>query len=282
MSFLDRIRACSEFEPANYLPFRVAAEEVGYVTPEFAKSLSGFAHVFNVGPRGVDLANGLKTPDVRSKAVEEALRELFERGLIEGWRDEPYPVAAGPASAPLLFMERAAAPLFGIYVSGVHVNGFVGRGAGMRMWVGRRSFNKPTAPGKLDQIVAGGKSAHYSIFDTLLKESDEEANIPADLAAQSRPVGAITYCTARREGLRRDVLYTFDLELPDDFTPRNNDDEISEFYLWPIGRVIETVRETNEFKFNCALIVIDFLIRHGFIDHDEPDYLDLVRGLHAF
>jgi hypothetical protein len=44
--------------------------------------------------------------------------------------------------------------------------------------------------------------------------------------------------------------------------------------------VVETVRDTDDFKFNCALVVIDFLIRHGVVaPDDEPDYLTLVRGL---
>ncbi|MCH6589381.1 MAG: DUF4743 domain-containing protein, partial [Proteobacteria bacterium] len=31
----------------------------------------------------------------------------------------------------------------------------------------------------------------------------------------------------------------------------------------------------------CALVVIDFLIRHGFIGPDDPEYVDLVGGLHG-
>lgn len=282
MSFLDRISACSVFERQKYLPFRVAAEHVGFVTPQFAVTLARFPDVFDVGASEVRLARTLDVPSTRTLAVEAVLRELFREGLIDGWRDEPYPVAAHPESSPLFLMERAAVPLFGVYGAGIHVNGFVGRGSEMHMWIGRRSLDKPTAPGKLDQIVAGGKSAHHSIAETLIKESQEEASIPPNLLARSIPVGAITYCTERPEGLRRDVLYNFDIELPANFVPRNTDGEISEFHLMPIAQVIETVRDTDEFKFNCALVVIDFLVRHGFMPNDERHYLSLVKGLHAF
>jgi len=61
--------------------------------------------------------------------------------------------------------------------------------------------------------------------------------------------------------------------------PRNTDGEIVEFYLWPIDKVAEIVRETTEFKFNCNLVIIDFLIRHGFILPEEPDYLEILAGL---
>ncbi|MEC8136822.1 MAG: DUF4743 domain-containing protein, partial [Pseudomonadota bacterium] len=39
--------------------------------------------------------------------------------------------------------------------------------------------------------------------------------------------------------------------------------------------------DTFAFKFNCNLVIIDFLIRHGILDPDsEPDYTDLCRGLY--
>lgn len=40
---------------------------------------------------------------------------------------------------------------------GVHVNGYVETEAGLELWVARRSKDKPTWPGKLDHIVAGGQ-----------------------------------------------------------------------------------------------------------------------------
>jgi len=81
------------------------------------------------------------------------------------------------------------------------------------------------------------------------------------LARQVVAVGAISYCVEAPDGLKPDVQFCFDLELPADFTPRNTDGEIDEFYLWPIAKVAEIVAETGEFKFNCNLVVIDFLLR---------------------
>ena len=49
--------------------------------------------------------------------------------------------------------------------------------------------------------------------------------------------------------------------------------------LWPMTKVAEIVSETREFKFNCNLVIIDFLVRHGLIAPDHPDYLDIVAGL---
>jgi hypothetical protein len=280
MSFLDRVAACAPADLAAYLPFRVDGQGVGWVTPAFAESLRRFGDVFRVDA-DVSLAPGLDDPDARTGAVDGVLRRLAEDGLVPGWRDEPYPVATTYSAPTLMTLERAAVPLFGIRGYGVHLNGIVRDPSGVSMWIGRRAIDKPTAPGKLDQVVAGGQPAGISPSDNLVKESAEEADMSPDLVAAARAVGAISYCTARPEGLRNDVLFVYDLELPGDFRPRNTDGEIDDFYLWPLDRVTETVRDSDEFKFNCALVVIDFLIRHGHIGPEEPDYMALIDGLHG-
>ena len=47
---------------------------------------------------------------------------------------------------------------------GVHINGYVETAAGLELWVARRSRDKPTWPGKLDHIVAGGQVRSCSLF----------------------------------------------------------------------------------------------------------------------
>ena len=280
MSFVDRLRDCSVFDRSAYIQFVVDGRDVGLVRPEFAAYLAEFGDTFEVSADEVHLATGLAGAAARTRAVDKALRQLAARGLIHGWRDEPYSVAVGLGQPLLFLMERAAIPKFGIWASGVHVNGFVRDRGALFMWIGRRSPDKQTAPNKLDQLIAGGRPADLTIAETVLKEGKEEANVDRALAARAVPVGAISYCTERREGLRRDILYVFDLELPRDFVPVNHDGEIAEFQLWPIRRVLETVRDSDDFKFNCSLVVIDFLIRQGLLaPDDEPDYLTLVRGL---
>jgi hypothetical protein len=86
------------------------------------------------------------------------LQQLREQGLIRGWRDELYPVSPGWGTPPLLLLERAAAPWFGIRAYGVHLNGYVVAPDGTKqLWVAKRSAAKPTWPGKLDHLVAGGQ-----------------------------------------------------------------------------------------------------------------------------
>ena len=135
-------------------------------------------------------------------------------------------------------------------------------------------------PGKLDHLVAGGLPHGMGLAENLIKECDEEAGITAELAKRAVPVGAVSYCAEMKKGLKPDVLYCYDLELPADFVPHPQDGKTTEFFLWPVDRVAEVVRESEDFKLNCNLVIIDFLIRRGCIPPEHPDYLALVAGLH--
>jgi hypothetical protein len=61
--------------------------------------------------------------------------------------------------------------------------------------------------------------------------------------------------------------------------PRNRDGEIVEFRVMTAREVVARVRDTEDFKFNVNLVIIDFALRHGLVTAADPDYLDLVTGL---
>lgn len=283
MGFLQRIQAANRFDPRGFRPLRVAGQRVGFVQHAFAQELQRWPGVFWVHHDSVSLSTALEaaTPVSRSEAVHEVLLTLREEGWISGWRDEAYRVNQHFHEPPLLTLERAAVPRFGVCGYGVHLNGYVRDGQQLYMWVARRSRCKPTAPGKLDQLVGGGQPAGLSLIENLHKECAEEAAIPVDLACQARPVGVVSYCLETPQGLRPDVLFNYDLELPREFVPRNTDGEVESFELIDMPQLIALVRDSEAFKFNCALVVLDFLIRHGVLDSSEADYVALREGLSA-
>jgi hypothetical protein len=47
----------------------------------------------------------------------------------------------------------------------------------------------------------------------------------------------------------------------------------------PLGEVERILAETEEFKFNVGLVVIDFMIRMGHLTPERADYCDLALGL---
>ena len=283
MSFLDRIRIANIHALGAFLPFYVNGVRVGCVKHAFAQTLASWPEVFRIDERRVTLAPEIDAAEVpparRTEAVDEVLTSLRDRGVIEGWRDEMYPVNRTWSEPACMLIERAAVPWLGVRGYGVHMNGYVRGPDGVKMWIAKRSLTKPTGPGKLDQVVAGGQPADVGLKANLVKECAEEAAIPNEIAQRAQAVGAISYALETEVGFRPDLIFNFDLELPGAFTPRNTDGEVEAFYLWPIERVMETVRETDAFKFNCALVVIDFLVRHGYIAADDPDYSDIVEGL---
>ncbi len=223
MSYLDHIDRCNAWEPSHFVPFTIDGLVLGRVKPAFAARLAAFPEVFVVDDDGVALAPGLDGFEARSAAVEGVLRALEADGAIAGWRGEDYPVATSFAAPPLLRMERAAVPLMGVRSYGVHVNGFVRKGGAIEMWLGRRARDKATFPGMLDNFVAGGQPIGIGLMDNLIKEAAEEAGVPREIAETAVPVGAVTYCMETDDGLKPDVQFAFDLELPAGFTPQNVD-----------------------------------------------------------
>ena len=89
----------------------------------------------------------------------------------------------------------------------------------------------------------------------------------------------LSYRCERPEGLRDDVLFCFDLVLPPEFVPHNTDGEVDEFFLWPVERVVETVRDTDDFKFNVNLVVLHLMLRRSLLGPDDPDYQAIVEAL---
>jgi 8-oxo-dGTP pyrophosphatase MutT (NUDIX family) len=282
VSFLDRIAVLHAWDPDAYRPFRVDGVQVGRVTDAGARLLAEFPDVFQVGADAVALTPGLGDVDARSEAVHAALVKLAERGDVREPRGETYGISESWNAPTRLRLDRGLVPMFGAKSYGVHVNGFVRGDDGLKMWIGRRAPDKRVAPDKLDHMVAGGLAHGYSVDETVVKEAAEEADVPDALARRAKPVGALTYVTELEQGLRDDTLFLFDLELPADFVPRNTDGELTGFELWDVADVMARVRETDDFKFNVAPVLIDFFLRHGLLDPDrEPDYLPIVRQLHA-
>ncbi|NKB60351.1 MAG: DUF4743 domain-containing protein [Alphaproteobacteria bacterium] len=280
MSYLDHIRACNNADLSQFRPFCVAGQRLGWVGADFASRLTAWPDVFNVGTDGIELASRHDDFEARSAAMDVPLRTLAESGVIFAWREEAYPVMANWGDPPLLQMERAACPSFGIRSWGVHMNGFVRLADGLHMWVAYRAKDKPTYPGMLDNAVAGGQPIGITARDNLIKECAEEAGIPEDLSGQARPVGVISYCHQTADGVKPDQMFCYDLEMPADFTPVNQDGEIDSFDLWPVQEVAARVRDSFDFKFNCNLAIIDFLVRRGYITpENESDYVAIVLGL---
>jgi len=281
MAYLDHIAACNAHDLAKFRPLLVEGRQIGWVRHDIARRLAGFPETFRLtGDATISLHPALDSTEARSEAVDEVARALARDFGMPKMRGERYPVAPRWGEAPVMTIDRGVVSVFGVRAYGVHVNGVVRRPDGLHLWIGRRAADKPVAPNKLDNMVAGGQPAHLGLMDNLVKEAAEEADVPEALARTARPVGAICYCLEDQWGLKPDVMFCYDLEVPEGFTPRNTDGEISSFQLLPIAEVAARVKDGDEFKFNVNLVILDFLLRHGLLSpDDEPDYVEIVKGL---
>lgn len=198
-----------------------------------------------------------------------------------------YPVY-GPGNELLYSIERSASPLFGVVTYGVHMTAYTKVDGQLRIWVPRRSKTKQTYPGMLDNTVAGGMATGEDPLESVIREADEEASLPKELVKKTvKAQGTITYMYVREkraggeDGLiQPECQYVYDLELPEDVVCKPNDTEVECFYLWSVEEVKKHL-EKGEFKPNCAMLMLDFFIRHGVLtEENEKDFGEIKRRLH--
>jgi 8-oxo-dGTP pyrophosphatase MutT (NUDIX family) len=274
------IEACNNIaSPAHLIPFRIGGQQVGWLGADLARALAFFPRDVHFDQGGAALAGRIRGEGAATVALERLARLLAERGHFT-LRGEAFDVRATPDGPVLARLDRGALPAFGVISQGVHVNGFVRRADGLHLWVGWRSRAKPVAPGQMDNMVAGGIPAGLTPEQCLVKEAAEEAALPAAMAARAVPAGRVSYVMANEEGLRRDVLHLYDLELPEGLVPRPNDDEVERFELLPAPEVLRIVAEAGPVKFNVNLVLIHFALRHGLLAHlGDADRARLEAGL---
>ena len=279
MSFRDRIRSCNNYDPARVVPLLAGGDRIGLLRRDNAEVLRRFPDIFAVEDDKVGLSAGAD-PATVSQAVDRVVDVLVAEDRIPKWRNETFDVATHWGAAPVFQLDRGAVPFFGTRAYGVHLNGYRRQGGKLYLWVGRRSPDKRVAPDKLDNLVAGGVGNGHGLEETLLKEGEEEASIPTHITKRAVPVGAVSYRMETELGIRDDVLFVYDLEMPADFAPRNRDGEIVNFELTTASAVLDRIRATDDFKFNVNLVILDFALRHGLLRPDDPEYVDVATGLH--
>ncbi|KAI0074920.1 hypothetical protein K474DRAFT_1664824 [Panus rudis PR-1116 ss-1] len=310
-----------EFKDEVLAPWHLApvasSPVVGLIRPCVVAQLkletTGLWTFFSLGGRErVSFSAVLDTPAKRTQAMKELCERWRDQGLWPAqigpkkWRAEMYPIYRNPFGkhdAPVaekgeeetgddstnyaFMMERSAAALFGVVTYGVHMTVYHGsiEEQNCKIWVPTRARTKQTWPGYLDNSVAGGIPSGYGIFESLVKESMEEASIPEDIVRNyAKSVGVISYFYRTKAGwLQPEVEYAYHICIPDgfEFQPKPLDGEVEAFELLELSEVISKLR-AGLFKANCALVLIDFLINQGYITPDnEPDYLEIVTRMHG-
>lgn len=283
VSLLYPFQIANNAKLSDYRPLTINGEKVGLIHQHHLTTLRHY------GLQLIDKADGslawqaIGDCAANTTYLATITQKMATDGFITGWRNEQYAIATSAHAAPYALIERAAIPVFGSTGYGVHINGLVRKKDGIYMWIGQRSPHKQTSPNQFDQIAAGGQPYGISPFANLQKECAEEAAIPYELSATAQAVGISSYYHEVHNGIRADVMYHYDLWLPEHFTPHNTDGEVASFHLKPLTTIIDELRDTTtqqHYKYNSAIVIIDCAIRHGILTPDnEPDYLTLCHAL---
>ncbi|KAF9497500.1 nudix hydrolase 20 [Pleurotus eryngii] len=264
----------------------------------------------------VSLQPWLDTHAKRTAAIKELCERWRDTGIFpevcgpKKWRSELYPVYKDPfglhdhpsripsdeeveKSNFAFEMERAACALFGVVTYGVHLTIYdvvreEGKAETLRLWVPTRAKTKQTWPGYLDNTVAGGIPSGIGVFESLVKESMEEASLEEDLVRQhARAVGSISYFFRTDQGwLQPEIEYLFDIRIPDGvdhapFVPKPLDGEVECFEFLDQEEVMKRLK-AGLFKANCGMAIIDLLIRLGYVTPDnETDFMKIQTRLHG-
>ena len=263
--------------------------DLGYILPSVAEAFRGLPDwLVNDDDRTLTLTTG-STEEERSRivaATAEAMRATDHFTILRGWRNELYPVY-GPNRDLLFSIERAASALFGVVTYCCHMMAYTKKDGELKLWVPRRAATKQTYGGMLDNTVAGGIATGESSFECIVREAGEEASLPEDLVRKDvKAVGTVTYfhIRDRRAGgetklLQPEVQYIYDLELAEDVEPQPSDDEVEAFELMTVDEAKVALRD-GAFKPNCAVVLLDFFVRHGILTSDDEGYLEIVARLH--
>ena len=282
-SLIEFVHTACNYDPTeDLIPFVADGVLVGWMKPGFAEKLKDWPDVFIVRPRGVSLSGDYANCEQRSAALGEVTETLAVEGIVSGWRDELITVSETFHSEPIFHIERAASRHFGVMSYAAHLNGLTVRDGVPLVWIARRSHTKAIDPDRLDNLVGGCISRGSTPRQTLHKECWEEAGIGADRAATARAAGAVALCYQVEEGVHRELVFVHDLFLPPDFEPRNQDGEVSAFLLLAVGDVIarvEAMSSHGEFTIDSAIVMVDYLIRRGFLSLERKDYIELLRSI---
>ncbi|CAB3801885.1 NUDIX hydrolase [Paraburkholderia fynbosensis] len=273
---LPCITAARRFDAAAHLPFWIGAEQVGWIRASDVPLLTRWPDVFDIdsnsGHALVVLAAAFDTVDLRSAALGSVIGALAAEGRIPGWRDETYAIRNAFDAPPLAYIERAASRFFGTMTYAVHLNGVVEYADGAQkgapqLWIARRSDTKATDPGMLDNVVAGGIGWGFGIEATIIKECWEEAGIPEEIAARAVAGRTAHVLQSLPEGTQAEQIFIYDLALPADFAPRNQDGEVGEHRLARIDEVARWIEE-GAMTVDASLATLDCLLRRRWLDEE--------------
>ncbi len=266
----------------------------------FALMIDGVAHP--IGLMHVDVVQALPWPgcwsvetekrritlhgahdlDARTKAVEEALLKGHAANVspsLRIWQDERFPVYSA-AGDRVLDVSGSGVDVIGARSFAVYLIAWTNTSQGRMYWVQRRGWTKTLSPGMLDCTVSGQLQPDELPFDGMVRESGEEANLPAALLRERlRPcdILAAAYPTSSQgaPGYMHHTAYAYEIELDPEWNPTCDSDEVAEFKSMTLEEVRDGIGQ-ELFIPVARLVYLAHFIRQGIVTTENEERLEEV------
>lgn len=223
----------------------------------------------------------------RTRRMEATLRanpKTDESSAFSRWCDELFPIYTSEGEH-VLDLDGAGVDAFGIVNFACHMIGYVKTESGLKYWVPRRARTKRSFAGMLDNTVGGSLRTGESPLDCIVRETAEEAGLPEEITRASiKACGALSFTMTQTDdglpGCQHQVQYLYEMEVSEDKVLVPFDGEAEFFTLMTLDEVLSALGK-GEFKLNCAMTWMAFLIRHGHVNAENELYLtEICSRLH--
>jgi 8-oxo-dGTP pyrophosphatase MutT (NUDIX family) len=249
------VRRAQQLPPAGARPATIVGRVGGWIGPAALDAVAALPGV-HVEPEAVHFTaapSARLNLDAVLRGVALALRDA---GCIRAWRGELLDVMA--EGRPLGRIERGAVRPLGLLTQAVHLNGWAPDG---RLWVARRALDKSTDPGLWDTLAGGLVAAGEDPASALLRESFEEAGLPAVALAAHGPLRTVLRMHRRLDdGYQVENVLNSDCVLDEGVVPHNLDGEVLEFRCVAMPELWDMITH-GAFTLEAELAILDSL-RH--------------------
>lgn len=179
-------------------------------------------------------------------------------------------------------MDGSGADIFDFPGGGVDMIEYFTTKEGPRYWVPRRALMKFNYPGMLDNTVGGSLRSGEDPVDCIIREAEEEAFLPREFTRQHiNSCGVLSFQVYDgNPGFQAEIMCLYEIELPVDMILKPYDDEVGSFSVTTLEEVKESLAK-GEFKMNCAMTWIAYMIHHGYITaENEKNLVEIEARLH--
>jgi hypothetical protein len=270
----DCIRRYKHVDLTPFVRVTLGGRRLGWTKRALAVELPGIdPTLWHFAHDTLDIRAGQRGRADLTAAIDASFFETARRGITP--RKPEYPdgddwfAVGGPD--PVFTVRRFFSRFLGVRYDSVFVNGFDGgdyclsiRGSGVEQ-----------AAGAYDVLVAGARQHHQTLQQAVIHEGAQEAGIDPAHAARVKHVSTLRLYYHGPYGFLKDEEFNIhDFDFANSFTPRNDATwEVAGFHTLPLSDLLRALETTPEkFKGQIILILVDFLIRHGLITPQYPDF----------